>query len=132
MSRARFAPCRSSRGRSAPRNFSRGLEHEEQIRRDPNLRAERLVKEWNHLEASARNSSGAEHEEAREKVKGQVRELALEFKLEPTLERVLKARAQELGIEPKSRLGRVLQERDLERALSISERELGRDLGLSL
>jgi hypothetical protein len=65
-------------------------------------------------------------------VKGQVRELALELKLEPELERVLKARAQELGIEPKSRLGRVLHERDLERALSISERELGRGFGLSL
>ena len=97
-----------------------GIEHEERIRRDPNLRAERLVKEWNRLEAQREELHGAENEEAREKVKGQVRELALEFKLEPELERVLKARAQELGIEPESRLGRVLQERDLERALSIS------------
>ncbi len=119
-------------GPERTRRLLAGLEHEERIRRDPDLRAERLVKEWNHLEAQREKLKGAENEDAREKVKGQVRELALEFKLRPELEGVLKRRAQELGIEPKSRLGRVLQERDLERALSISERELSRGHGLSM
>ena len=86
-------------GPERARRLLAGIEHEEQIRRDPNLRAERLVKEWNHLEAQREKFRGSENEEAREKVKGQVRELTLEFKLEPELERVLKARAQELGIE---------------------------------
>jgi hypothetical protein len=44
----------------------------------------------------------------------------------------LKRRGQELGIEPTSRLGRVIEESDFKRALSISERELTRSLGLGL
>jgi hypothetical protein len=108
-----------------------GIEHEGRVRRDPNLRAERLVKEWNGLEAQRNELKGWQNEGAREKVKGQMRELAHEFKLEPQLEMAIKSRAKELGIEPGSRLGRVLQERNLDRALSIAERDLGRSLGLS-
>ncbi len=119
-------------GPERTRKLLAGLEHEERIRRNPNLRAERLVKEWTGLEALREKLKGAESEAARERVKGQVRELALELKLRPELEGALKRRAQELGIEPKSRLGRVLNERDLERALSISERELTRGRGLSM
>jgi hypothetical protein len=113
-------------GPERTRQLLAGLEQEERIRRDPNLRAERLVKEWNHLEGRREKLKSTENEEAREEVKGQVRELALELKLHPELEMVLKSRAQELGIEPRSRLGRVLEERNLERALQLSERELGR------
>jgi hypothetical protein len=108
-----------------------GIEHEGRIRRDPNLRAERLVKEWNGLEAQRKELTGWKNEGARDKVKGQMRELAHEFKLEPQLEMAIKSRSRELGIEPGSRLGRVLQERNLDRALSIAERDLGRSLGLS-
>jgi hypothetical protein len=108
-----------------------GIEHEGRVRRDPNLRAERLVKEWNGLEAQRKELTGWEHEAARETVKGQMRELALEFKQEPQLELAVKRRAQELGMERGSRLARVLQEKDLERALSIAERDLSRGHGLS-
>jgi hypothetical protein len=118
-------------GAQRTRGLLAGIEHEERVRRDPNLRAERLVKEWNGLEAQRKELKGWEHEAAREEVKGQMRELALEFKQEPQLELAVKRRAQELGIERGSRLGRVLQEKNLERALSIAERDLGRDLGLS-
>jgi hypothetical protein len=119
-------------GAQRTRALLAGMEHEERIRRDPNLRADRLVKEWNGLEAQRKELKGWEHEAAREKVKGQMRELALEFKQEPQLELAVKRRAQELGIERGSRLGRVLQEKNLDRALSIAERELGRGFGLSL
>jgi hypothetical protein len=119
-------------GAQRTRALLAGMEHEERVRRDPNLRAERLVKEWNGLEAQRKELKGWEHEAAREKVKGQMRELAHEFKQEPQLELAVKRRAQELGIERDSRLGRVLQEKDLERALSIAERDLGRGFGLSL
>jgi hypothetical protein len=103
------------------------------VRDDPNLEVtERLVKEWNGLEAQRKELKGWEHEVARETVKGQMRELALEFKQEPQLELAVKRRAQELGIERGSRLARVLQEKNLERALSIAERDLGRGFGLSL
>jgi len=107
------------------------IEHEGRVRRDPNLRAERLVKEWNGLEAQRKELTGWQNEGAREKVKGQMRELAHEFKLEPQLEMAIKSRSRELGIEPGSRLGRVLQEKNLDRALSIAERDLGRGLGMS-
>ena len=118
-------------GAQRTRGLLAGIEHEERIRRDPNLRAERLVKEWNGLEAQRKEITGWEHEAAREKVKGQMRELALEFKQEPQLELAVKRRAQELGIERGSRLGRVLQEKNLDRALSIAERDLSRGHGLS-
>jgi len=108
-----------------------GIEQEARVQRDPNLKAERVVKVWNALEKQREELTGWRNEAAREKVKGQMRELAHEFKLEPQLEIALKRRAPELGIEPGSRLGRVLNERDLNRALTISERDLSRGHGLS-
>lgn len=108
-----------------------GLEEETRVQRDPNLKAERVVKVWNVLEKQREELTGWRNEAAREKVKGQMRELAHEFKMEPQLEIVLKRRGKELGIEPGSRLDRVLNERDLHRALTISERDLGRGHGLS-
>ena len=119
-------------GAQRVRGLLAGIDHEERVRRDPNLRAERLVKEWNGLEAQRKELTGWENEAARETVKGQMRELALEFKQEPQLELAVKRRAQELGIERGSRLERVLQEKDLDRALSIAERDLGRGFGLSM
>ncbi len=119
-------------GAQRTRGLLAGLEHEERVRRDPNLRAERLVKEWNGLEAQRKELTGWKNEGARETVKGQMRELAHEIKQEPQLELAVKRRAQELGIERGSRLGQVLREKNFERALSIAERDLGRDFGLSL
>jgi hypothetical protein len=119
-------------GAQRARGLLAGIEHEELVRRDPNLRAERVVKEWNGLEAQRKELKGWQNDAAREKVKGQMRELAHEFKLEPQLEMAIKSRAKELGIEPGSRLGRVLQEKNLDRALSIAERDLGRGMGLGL
>jgi hypothetical protein len=118
-------------GAQRTRALLAGMEHEERVRRDPNLRAERLIKEWNGLEAQRKELTDWEHEAARETVKGQMRELAHEFKQEPQLELAVKRRAQELGIERDSRLGRVLQEKNLDRALSIAERDLGWSFGLS-
>ena len=60
-----------------------------------------------------------------------MRGLALEFKQEPQLELAVKRRAQALGLERGSRLSRVLDERNLERALSLAERDLSRGRGLS-
>jgi len=114
------------------RGLLAGMEHEAQVRRDPTLRAERLVKEWTGLEERRKELTGWQNDGAREKVKGQMRALAQEFKLEPQLELAVKRRVQELGINAGSRLGRVLKEPDLERALSIVERDHGRGRGLSL
>jgi hypothetical protein len=119
-------------GAPRTRGLLAGLEHEERVRRSPNLRAERLVKEWNELEAQRKEIKGWENYKTLEKVKGQMRELAHEFKQEPQLELAVKRRAQELGIGRGSRLGQVLREKNLDRALSIAERDLGRGYGLSL
>jgi len=45
-------------GAQRTRGLLAGLEHEERVRRDPNLRAERLVKEWNGLEAQRKKLKG--------------------------------------------------------------------------
>jgi hypothetical protein len=120
------------KGEKRTRALLAGLEQEDRVRRDPNLKAERLVKQWHHLEGQRKELTGWENESAREKVKGQMRELALEFKQEPQLELAVKRHAQALGLERGSRLSRVLEERDLERALSLAERDLSRGHGLSL
>ncbi len=109
-----------------------GAVHERRIRKDSNLRAERLVKEWNGLEGRRKELKGSEHTQERALVVGRVRELAIELKKNPELEMTLKRRAPELGIEPKSRLARVMEEPNLERAIGLSERELTRSLGLGL
>ena len=118
-------------GEQRTRGLLAGIDHEERVRRAPNLRAERLVKEWNGLEAQRKELTGWQNEAAREKVKGQMRELAHEFKQEPQLELAVKRSAQELGLERGSRLSRVLEEPNLERALSLAERDLSRGHGLS-
>jgi MobA/MobL family len=109
-----------------------GLQHEARVRADPNLQAERLVKTWKVLEEQREKLQGWEHKEAREEVIGRVRNLALTLKRSPKLEEVVRRRAHEFGIEPGSRLALVLHERDIKRALRLSERELGRSHGLSL
>ena len=57
-----------------------GIAQEAQIRRDPNLKAERVVKVWNALEKQREELRGWRNEAARKKVKGRMRELAHEFK----------------------------------------------------
>jgi hypothetical protein len=108
-----------------------GLRHEERVRADPTLRAERLVKLWNGLEAQHERLRGAEQTQAREKVEQGLRGLARDLKHDLQLETIVRHRSRELGIEMGSPLDRVMRERNLERAISLSVPELGRSLGLS-
>jgi len=116
-------------GKERTRALLAGIEHEARVRQSSHLRAERLVKEWNGLEKQ-RELKGSQNESARGRAKAEMRELAMELKRAPELEMTLKSRSRELGIERDSRLGQVLNERSLKRALSITERERGRDLGM--
>ena len=109
-----------------------GIEHETTVRTTPALRAQRLVGQWYQLEAKHEATRDWRHEVEHEKVKGQMKDLALEFKRDPQLESLLRNRQREYGISPGSRLDDVLRERDLQRALDISVMERGRHLGLSL
>ena len=104
------------------------------MRTDPNLKAERLVKTWRVLEAERERTSGYDNKDARERVKEHMRSIAGELKRNPQLESILQRRAQELAIERGSRLDRVLKAPTIERALTLSVRDLGRhrDLGHSL
>jgi len=108
-----------------------GIRHEERVRQDPNLRAERLVKIWNGLEAEHRRLKGWEHDEARGKVETRMKALAHDLKRDPQLESVLRNRQRELGIAAGSRLDRVMRERDIDRAMTQSiRRERGLGLGM--
>jgi hypothetical protein len=121
-------------GRERSARLAAGLAHEERVRSDPNLAAERLVKTWRMLEAERERFSGYDNKDAREQVKARMKSLAGELKRDPQLESILQRRSEELGIERGSRLDRVLKAPTMERALDLSVRDLGRHrhLGLSL
>ena len=106
------------------------LAHEDRVRREPELKAERLVKMWNGLEAQHKELRGWEHEQARGTVENQMKVLAGELKRDPQVEAFMLSRKQELGIADGSRLDRVLHERDIERAIDKSVVR-SRGLGLS-
>jgi hypothetical protein len=107
-----------------------GIQHEERVRQDPNLKAERLVQVWNGLEARHERLSGYDQAEARGKVEARLKSIAGDLKRDPQLESLMRNRQKELGIDPGSRLDRVMRERDIERAISHSVRERGRDLSM--
>ena len=121
-------------GRERSAKLAAGLAHEERVRADPNLAAERLVKVWQGLEAERERFSGYDNKDAREQVKARMKSLACELKRDPQLESILQQRSEELGIARGSRLDRVLKAPTMERALDLSVRDLGRHrhLGLSL
>jgi Ti-type conjugative transfer relaxase TraA len=118
-------------GRERTAQLVAGIRHEEQVRQDPNLKAERLVTVWKGLEAQHERLSGYGQAEAREKVEGRMKAMAGALKRDPQLESLMRSRSKELGIDPGSRLDRVMRERDTERAISHSIGR-GRDLGLSI
>jgi Ti-type conjugative transfer relaxase TraA len=94
------------------RRLIEGIEQEEKIRRSPELRAARFVREWDGL--------------SREK-----QDVALkELKRDPQLESLMREKARELGITPGSGLDRVLdpqRERSITRARSHGR---GMDMGM--
>ena len=108
-----------------------GLQHEEQVRRDPNLRVERLVKEWKGLEAKRSASREWEKPEEHAKLKKDMTELTREFKRDPQLESIARQRSQQLGIEKDSTLDQVLRSRTLDRGIEITM-DLGRGRGMGL
>ena len=108
------------------------LDHEARMRANPHRHAERMVRTWRVLEADRDRFSGYEHKEIRGQIQERMKSIAFELKRDPQLESLLQRRSQELGIERGSRLDRVLKEPNLERALQISVRDLGRDYGLEL
>jgi Ti-type conjugative transfer relaxase TraA len=106
-----------------------GMEREHQAQRDPNVRAERAVAEWRKLEKEYGGLRGFEQDGARGQIEERLKTLAGAIKRDPQVESILRARSRELGIERGSRLEKVIEEKNVERALARSvERE--RDRGL--
>ncbi len=105
------------------------LEREERVRTNPELKAERAVKVWQGLEAEHQALKGYEHEGPRKRIEKELQSLTRDIKADPELGgRVLKL---QLKFDISRRLQRVLEERDLKRALTLSI-DRGRGHGLSL
>ncbi|WP_269717206.1 Ti-type conjugative transfer relaxase TraA [Caulobacter sp. NIBR2454] len=99
------------------------LARESQVRRDPQLRAERFVESWTRLKAQHAELSGWQNVDARRKVEARMKGLAGGLARDPQVESVLAGRRRELGLSPGAMPGRNLVQ-DLTRSLS-----LGRGLG---
>ncbi len=119
-------------GRERTTQLVFGLRDEHRIRQDPNLRAERLVNVWTRLEQEhARTDEwGPRQEGVRLGLEARIKDVARNLKRDPRAEAILRSRANEFGIEPGSRLSRVLGERDIDKAMTESIRHT-RGRGLS-
>jgi MobA/MobL family len=127
-----YESMRDLTGKERTQAMREMLEHEQTVRADPNLRAQRMVKQWQGLEETYEATRGWQHQEQHQQVRDQMKDLALEFKRDPQLESLVKSRRQEFGIERGSGLDRLLDERNLKRAIEISLGDRSRDHGLSL
>jgi Ti-type conjugative transfer relaxase TraA len=105
------------------------LEHEERVRTTPQLKAERVVKIWQSLEAEHEKLRGSDHEGPRTRVEKEIQLLTREIKTDSALTERVRQLQIELGIS--RRLERVLQEKNLDRALDLSIGH-GRDRGYGL
>ena len=125
-----FRAMKQLRGPERTSELVAAIRHEDRVRRDPNLQAERLVKEWKGLEARQEKLSGWDQRGARERIETRMKSIAGQLKRDPQLESLVRARAKDLGIDMGSRLGRVMQAPGIEQAIGQIVR--GRDRGMSL
>jgi Ti-type conjugative transfer relaxase TraA len=105
------------------------LEREARVRTNPELKAERVVKVWQSLEAEHQALQGYENAGPRKQIENELQSLTRDIKSDPELGRHVRNLQLKLNIS--RRLERVLEERDLKRALNLSI-DLGRGRGLSL
>ena len=120
-------------GRERAVQLVAGIEHEARVRQEPELKAGRLVKIWNGLEAEQKQLRGWQNDEARGKVEARMKSVALELKRDPQLESLMRSRSRELGIAPGSGLDRVLRAQNIWQAMEIGiERSRSRGLGLGM
>jgi Ti-type conjugative transfer relaxase TraA len=103
--------------------IGKAVAHEGQVRRDPQLRAERFVESWTRLKAQHAELGGWQNADARRKVEARMKGLAGGLARDPQVESMLAGRRRELGLSPGVMPGRNLVQ-DLTRSLS-----LGRGLG---
>ncbi len=126
---ATFRAFRDLRGDARGAELAGAIRHEDRVRRDPALKADRLVKEWTRLEAQHERLDGWRHGAARKGVEGRMKTIAGTLKRDPQLESLVRARAPALGVGPGSSLARVIAAPTVQRA--TIEIGIGRDRGFS-
>jgi hypothetical protein len=97
-----------------------GMERERAAQRDPNVRAARLVGQWNGLEAEHAKLRGFEHMEAREKIEGRMRAVAEAIGRDTQVESALRQNQKAFGIGADSALGRAIRQEQVGQALEHS------------
>jgi hypothetical protein len=123
---AAFRAMTELRGPARTSQLVAGIEYEARVRADPALKAERLVKTWDQLEAQHERLGGGDQAAARGRVEIRLKTIAGELKRDPQLESLMRARSKDLGIAPGSRLDQVIKAPTIDQAIS---RGLGRGLG---
>jgi Ti-type conjugative transfer relaxase TraA len=116
------------RGPARTSQLVAGIEYEARVRADPVLKAERLVKTWDQLEAQHGRLGGWDQAEARGRVEIRLKSIAGDLKRDPQLESLMRARSKDLGIAPGSRLDQVIKAPTIDQAIN---RGLGQWLGRS-
>ena len=103
-------------GRERAGQLIAGMDRERAALADPNVRADRFVNRWQELQGQRQELRGWQHDDARQKVEGQMRSMAKSLERDPQAESILRNRKQDLGI------GHVRQSeslaRDMERSLT--------------
>ncbi|MCR5879995.1 Ti-type conjugative transfer relaxase TraA [Phenylobacterium sp. J367] len=127
---ATWRAMRDLRGPERGAELAGAVRREEQVRRDPVLKADRLVNEWKRLEAQRDRLHGWRHAEARRRLEGRMKAMAGALKGDPQLESLVRSRAPALGVERGSALTRVIAAPGARQAAM----EIGRsrDPGMSL
>ncbi|AGI10514.1 Conjugal transfer protein (plasmid) [Xanthomonas citri subsp. citri Aw12879] len=128
---ATYKAMTQMQGRERAAQLVAGIEREARVRQVPEMKAARLVKVWNGLEAERDGLRGWDQAEARGKVEARMKSLAGELKRDPQLESLIRSRQRELGIAPGSGLDRVMRERDIDRAMEHGIRR-DRDRGMGI
>jgi hypothetical protein len=114
-----WAAMKQLRGPERAAELAGAIRHEDKVRRDPGLQAERLVKDWQSLE---KRHDKLRHNyldrDAKQKIEKQMQGIVGKLKRDPQLESLVRVRAKAMGVDMDSRLGRVLQAPSIGQAMS--------------
>jgi Ti-type conjugative transfer relaxase TraA len=99
-----------------------GMDRERALQADPNVRADRLINRWQELQGERKELRGWQHDEARGKVEGQMRQVAGAMERDPQVEAIVRGRAQELGIGSLQRNQKITQQMEKQLTRGRSQR----------
>jgi len=97
-------------GRERVGQLVAGMDRERALQADPDVRADRLIKTWQELQGERQELRGWQNDEARGKVEGEMRKVAGSIERDPQVESIVRARAQELGINQVQRDQKITQQ----------------------